>query len=196
MAVDSGASFFHPPREWNSSGDSGRHRNPIWSQLADDRLTASFIADLVIICTRKFCARCFGRRVERVPSRVGLGGVGRYASRQIHHPCRRSRRTATGRPALYGHSELLAGSAASLAQCVGTAVRMTGIPLSEALAMATINPGRFANRSGVIAIGSRADLIRFRWTNEMILEDVWLAGQRMDISQLARSGQGTRFGNG
>jgi N-acetylglucosamine-6-phosphate deacetylase len=94
------------------------------------------------------------------------------------------------------HSELLAGSAASLAQCVGTAVRMTGIPLSEALAMATINPGRFANRSGVIAIGSRADLIRFRWTNEMILEDVWLAGEPMDVSKLARGAQRTKFCNG
>jgi N-acetylglucosamine-6-phosphate deacetylase len=73
---------------------------------------------------------------------------------------------------------------------------MTGIPLSEALAMATINPGRFANRSGVIAIGSRADLIRFRWTNEMILEDVWLAGEPMDVSKLARGAQRTKFCNG
>jgi N-acetylglucosamine-6-phosphate deacetylase len=84
----------------------------------------------------------------------------------------------SGRLCIEG-SELLAGSVASLAQCVGTVVRITGIPLSEALLMATINPGRFANNRGVIAIGARADLIRFRWANEMIIEDVWLAGERI-----------------
>jgi N-acetylglucosamine-6-phosphate deacetylase len=83
-----------------------------------------------------------------------------------------------GRLCLVG-SELLAGSTASLAQCIGTVVRLTGIPLSDALAMATVNPGRFANNSGQLAIGSRANLMRFRWNAQVEIEGVWLNGVRV-----------------
>jgi len=76
-------------------------------------------------------------------------------------------------------SEILAGSTASLAQCIGTLVRITGTPLSDALAMATSYPGRFAGGRGQLAIGSRADLVRFRSGNELSIESVWLAGERV-----------------
>ena len=195
MAVDSGASLSTHLGN-GIAQEIPRHRNPIWSQLADDRLTASFIADghhLPQEVLRSLLRAKGGARSILVSDSVALAGMppGKYTTPVGG----RVELRPDGRLCLE-HSELLAGSAASLAQCVGTAVRMTGIPLSEALAMATINPGRFANRSGVIAIGSRADLIRFRWTNEMILEDVWLAGEPMDVSKLARGAQRTKFCNG
>jgi N-acetylglucosamine-6-phosphate deacetylase len=45
--------------------------------------------------------------------------------------------------------------------------------------MATANPGRFAGGRGRIEPGSRADILRFRWQNAILIEDVWLAGEQV-----------------
>jgi N-acetylglucosamine-6-phosphate deacetylase len=78
---------------------------------------------------------------------------------------------------------MLAGSTASLAQCIGNVVRETQLSLSDALAMATVNPGRYAGARGSLSVESRADLIRFRWSDELVVEDVWLAGERVGGSR-------------
>ncbi len=71
--------------------------------------------------------------------------------------------TVAGRLGVVG-TPYLAGAARSLAQGVGSAVRMARITLAQALRMATLNPGRFAGGSrGEIRIGAPADLLRFRW---------------------------------
>ncbi len=164
-----------------------RHRNPIWSQLADDRLTASFIADghhlPREVLQSMLRAKGLGRSIL-VSDSVALAGMppGKYST-----PIGgRVELRPDGRLCMEG-SELLAGSAASLAHCVGAVVQMTGIPLGDALAMATVNPGRFTKRGGQLAIGSRADLIRFRWTGEMTIEDVWLAGEPIRFSSPAQA---------
>lgn len=159
--------------------DIPRHRNPIWTQLAHDRLTATFIADghhlpqdvLKVMLRAKGVARSV-----LVSDSVALAGMtpGTYTSPvggQVQL-------WPDGRLCVLG-SELLAGSTASLAQCIGQVVRTTDTPLSDALAMATANPGRYATGSGQLAIGCRADLVRFRWQDEVFIEDVWLAGERV-----------------
>jgi N-acetylglucosamine-6-phosphate deacetylase len=156
-----------------------RHRNPIWSQLADDRLTATFIADghhlPQDVLKVMLLAKGVGRSVL-VSDSVTLAGMpaGIYTTpvggRVELHP--------NGRLCVFG-SELLAGSTGSLAQCIGHVVRMTKMPLSDALAMVTVNPGRYAKGRGQLAIGSSADLVRFRFIDEVLIEDVWLAGERV-----------------
>ena len=156
-----------------------RHRNPIWSQLADDRLTATFIADghhvpadVLKVMLR---AKGVGRSVL-VSDSVALTGMppGTYTTPVGG----RVELRPDGRLCIFG-STLLAGSTASLAQCVGHLMRMTELPLKNAIAMVTANPGRFAGGSGQFATGSRADLVRFRWSDEVFIEDVWLAGERV-----------------
>ena len=156
-----------------------RHRTPIWSQLADDRLTASFIADGHHLPQDVLAAMLRAKCVERsvlVSDSVALAGMpsGTYITpvggRVELHP--------DGRLCVFG-SELLAGSTASLAQCIGHMVRMTKMSLGDALAMATANPGRYAKGRGQLATGSRADLVRFRWIDKVFIEDVWLAGERV-----------------
>ena len=59
---------------------------------------------------------------------------------------------------------------------------MTGRPLSEVIRMITQIPGRFAKGRGRMAVGDRADIVRFRFAEgqEVIsVHDVWLAGQPM-----------------
>jgi N-acetylglucosamine-6-phosphate deacetylase len=156
-----------------------RHRNPIWSQLADDRLKATFIADghhlphdiLKVMLRAKGIARSV-----LVSDSVGLAGMpaGTYTTAvggvvELHPDGRLCMRS----------SDLLAGSTASLAHCIGHAVRVAGVSLKDALTMATVNPGRFAGGRGQLSLGSRADFVRFRWKDGVIIEDVWLAGERV-----------------
>lgn len=56
----------------------------------------------------------------------------------------------------------LAGSTASLPDCVRTAVRKAGIPLEQAVAAATINPARclgIEKEQGTISVGKWADIL-------------------------------------
>jgi len=156
-----------------------RHRNPIWSQLADDRLTATFIADghhlpqdvLKVMVRAKGIARSVlvsdSVSLAGMPAGVYTTAVGGEVELQ-----------ANGRLCMRG-SDLLAGSTASLAQCVGHVVRTTGMSLKDVLAMVTVNPGRFAGGRGQLLPGSRADIVRFRWEDEVVIEDVWLAGEQV-----------------
>jgi N-acetylglucosamine-6-phosphate deacetylase len=177
-AVDAGASLSTHLGN-GIAPEISRHRNPIWSQLADDRLTATFIADghhlpqdVLRVMLR---AKGIGRSVL-VSDSVALAGMpaGTYTTPVGGHV----ELQPDGRLRVLG-SELLAGSTASLARCIGHVVRITEIRLKDAIVMATANPGRYAGGRGRLAIGSRADLVRFRWSNEVIIEDVWLAGIRM-----------------
>lgn len=156
-----------------------RHRNPIWPQLADDRLSATFIADghhlpsdVLKVMLR---AKGVGRSIL-VSDAVALAGkpAGDYSTAvggkvELH---------ADGKLTLFG-SEYLAGSTASLPHCVSNVVKYAGVALKDALRMATANPGAFAGERGRLAVGARADLVRFEWTDKLIVQDVWLSGKRV-----------------
>jgi N-acetylglucosamine-6-phosphate deacetylase len=154
-----------------------RHRNPIWAQLADDRLTASFIADGHHLPADALKAMLRAKGIERsilVSDTVALAGMapGIYntpVGGQVEL-------RADGRLGVFG-TEMLAGSATPLIQCIGNVVRAAQISLGDALAMVTTDPGRFCGERGKLTVGSRADLIRFHWQDEVVLQDVWLAGE-------------------
>lgn len=154
-----------------------RHPNPIWSQLADDRLTASFIADGYHLPAETLKTMVRAKGLERsvlVSDTVALAGMpaGIYTAPVGG----RVELSADGRLSMEG-TTTLAGAAIPLVHCIGKAVRMTGLSLADVLTMATANPGSFARRRGLLQRGARADLIRFRWTGEVALQDVWLAGE-------------------
>jgi N-acetylglucosamine-6-phosphate deacetylase len=154
-----------------------RHPNPLWSQLADDRLTASFIADGHHLPAETLKAMVRAKGSERsvlVSDTVALAGMpaGTYTAPVGG----RVELSPDGRLSMAG-TTTLAGAAIPLVHCIGKAVRMTGLSLAEVLTMATAIPGHFARGRGLLQTGARADLIRFRWTDEVVLQDVWLAGE-------------------
>ena len=156
-----------------------RHRNPIWPQLADDRLFAAFIADGHHLPPYVLKAMLRANGVDRsllVSDSVALAGM--PAGEYFTPVGGRVELRPDGRLCVFG-SEFLAGATASLAQGVGNLVRFTGLPLHEALAMATVNPGKFVPGRGQLSPGSRADVLRFRWQDEILIEDVWLAGEQV-----------------
>jgi N-acetylglucosamine-6-phosphate deacetylase len=167
-----------------------RHHNPLWAQLADNNLTATFIADGHHLPSDLLKVILRAKGLEHsilVSDSVALAGM--PAGANTTPVGGRVELRPDGRLCVAG-SELLAGATASLAQCIGHLVRVIGVPLHEALIMATANPGRFAGGRGKLKPGSRADVLRFHWQNELVVEDVWLAGERVSTVSQAITNRG------
>jgi N-acetylglucosamine-6-phosphate deacetylase len=158
-----------------------RHPNFIWTQLADDRLTATFIADGHHLPADTFKAMVRAKGIKRsilVSDAVALGGMppGLY-----EQPVGgRVELTSDGRLGVAG-TPYLAGAARPLADGVAFAAGIAAFGLATALTMATANPGRLTGGRGQIRVSAAADLIRFRWApgdNTLRIEDVTSSGDR------------------
>lgn len=159
-----------------------RHPNFIWAQLADDRLTASFIADGWHLPADTFKAMLRAKGMERailVSDAVALGGMppGLY-----DQPVGgRVEVSPEGRISVAG-TPYLAGASLPLAANVAIAAGMAGLPLADSLSLATENPGRFVGGLGKLEVGARADLIRFDWSEgdrALTVRETWLHGERV-----------------
>ena len=143
-----------------------RHPNAIWAQLAEDRLSASLILDGHHLprSTARAMLRAEGaERVVLVSDSVKFAGMpaGRYASPvggEVDV-------TEDGRVSMAG-TPYLAGSGASLLGILGRFTRYTGLPFSEGVTMATVNPARLLNRPVGLNAGDRADFILFDFDPE------------------------------
>ena len=161
-----------------------RHPNFIWTQLADDRLTASFIADGHHLPADTLKAMLRAKSLDRailVSDAAALGAMppGRYSS-NIGGDVDVS---ADGRLSV-ARTAYLAGAGHLLKQNVATLVNAVGLPLADALRLATRNPGAFAGGRGTIEVGGRADLMRFRFAPgepQLTIEKTIVAG--MEISR-------------
>jgi N-acetylglucosamine-6-phosphate deacetylase len=139
-----------------------RHMNALWPQLANDRLTATMIADGHHLPDDLLKVIIRAKGVERsilVSDAVALAGMppGIYDAAvggevELH---------ANGRLSVVG-TEFLAGAAHPLKDGVARLVSM-GIPLHESLHMATENPGRFVGGIGKLRGGMPANLMCFRF---------------------------------
>src|ERR1700761_918805 len=163
-AVDAGASM--STHLGNAAHPSlPKTQNYIWEQLAEDRLTASFIVDGIHIPRAFFRAAVRAKGVERavlVTDAVmpAMCSPGPYKLGQVDVELHEN-----GSVTLVG-SDRLAGSALRMDHAIGNSMRLGGISLREALAMATVNPARaarIAGRQRGFAPGEKADLVRFRW---------------------------------
>ncbi|MFT4174480.1 MAG: amidohydrolase family protein [Rhodocyclaceae bacterium] len=155
-----------------------RHPNFIWTQLADPRLSASFIADGFHLPADTFQAMLRAKGIERAILISDTAAVGGLAPGVYDTPIGgRVELTAQGRLGVVD-SPYLAGAAKPLAADVASAIRMAGIPLHQALTMATRNPARLLGLHAVLEVGARADLIRFRWQDgddALQVDEVWPA---------------------
>jgi N-acetylglucosamine-6-phosphate deacetylase len=138
-----------------------RHPNLIWAQLAESRLTAMFIADGHHLPADTFTVMVRAKGVERcvlTSDAVTLAGMppGEYDTPVGG----RVRIDADGAVRLRG-SRLLAGSGATLLDCVRWAAGTGAVTLAQAVAMATVRPARVVGLpvERVIAPGAPADLL-------------------------------------
>ncbi len=119
-----------------------RHPNPIWDQLADDRLYASLIGDGFHLPPNTMRVFLRAKGVERCLLTSDAVALARQAPGVYDSPVGgRVELHPSGRLTQYG-SEHLAGSASSLKDGVENAVRLAGCTLAQAIAMATVTPRR------------------------------------------------------
>lgn len=163
-----------------SAATQPRHPNLIWAQLADDRLTACFIADSHHLPADTIKAMVRAKGADNsvlVSDAVALAGLppGRY-----HTPVGGDVEILpSGRVALAGTS-FLAGSGDALKTCVARAVVLTGHSLGQCLAMATTRAAASIGLPGGIEPGARADMILFDWApgdDSLLLRQTILAGE-------------------
>jgi N-acetylglucosamine-6-phosphate deacetylase len=141
-----------------------RHPNYLWTQLADDRLIAGFIADGHHLPADTLTAMIRAKGPDRsllVSDAVALAGMppGRYET-PVGGAVELS---AEGRLVQSG-TPYLAGAARGLADGVVQAVGAARLSLGEALRLATAQPGRFTGGRGVLSVGAPADVIQFAWS--------------------------------
>jgi N-acetylglucosamine-6-phosphate deacetylase len=139
-----------------------RHNNPLWQQLADDRLTASIIVD------------GFHLRPEQVQTFFKVKGTERTilvsdVSYLAGMPP--GEYTAHGRTVVMTpegmirmpSQDVLAGASLPVSVGVGNMMRFTNCSLADAIHMASRNPANLLglNDRGEIKVGKRADLVLF-----------------------------------
>lgn len=154
-----------------------RHNNPLWAQLADDRLTVTLIADGFHLNREEL--QCFYKMkgIERtvlVSDALDLAGLppGEYT---------RVERVVLLTPDVvkYPAENVLAGAASPLVLCVSNIMKFTNCSLENAIQMATSNAAISVGLYdiGEINEGKRADLILFTIENDRLeIQKTLLAG--------------------
>ncbi len=139
-----------------------RHDNPLWGQLAEDRLMISMIADgFHLRCeeVRTFYKVKGPDRILLVSDTTQLAGMPPGEYTWDDKTVVLSDEGVIRLP----EQDVLAGAAAPITQGVETVMRYTGCNLAEAVQMASTNPARLhgLHDRGAIQTGRRADLVLF-----------------------------------
>ena len=157
-----------------------RHPNYLWDQMANDRLTASFIPDGIHIGQNFFRVALRAKGVERsvlVTDAVMPTGCppGDYMLGEVAVTLH-----AGDRVTLRG-GDRLAGAALKMHDAIGHAIRLGALSLRDAVTMATTNAARvgcIAGRSLGLQAGERADVVEFDFAEgQLIIRRVWLGGE-------------------
>jgi N-acetylglucosamine-6-phosphate deacetylase len=160
-AVDAGAGMSTHLGN-GAHGQMRRHPNYIWSQLADDRLIASLIADghhLPPEVVKVFLRAKTPTRAVLVSDITGMAGMppGRYETSLGALEV-----LEDGRLVVAGQRQYLAGAALPIAVGVANVMRFAGADLKTAVEMASTGPAALIHcRCGRLAPGAAADLIFF-----------------------------------
>jgi len=161
-----------------------RHPNYIWDQMADDRLMADFIVDGIHLGANflKVALRAKGpSRSVLVTDAAAPAGCepGRY---QLGEQA--VELTADNRVVLEG-TDKLAGSALRMDRGVENLMALAGLPLADAVRMATVNAaaaGKVPGRARGLEPGERADLVAFRFepeTKRIAVAATWIGGEQV-----------------
>ena len=155
-----------------------RWDNPLWPQLADNRLSASIISDGFHLPKEE--VTCFYRMkgVERtilVSDDLDLAGLppGEYM---------RGERCVVLTPDIvkFPAENVLAGAASPISTDVSNIMKFTNCSLENAIEMASLNPARLLGLDdiGEIKQGKRADLILFTIENgKIVIQKTIVAGR-------------------
>jgi N-acetylglucosamine-6-phosphate deacetylase len=158
-----------------------RHQNPIWPQLADDRLMISFICDGFHLPPE--IIQVF-YKVKGVDNIIITSDITSYAGLPPGEYKIKSGETIVKTPEgnlkFSGQSGGLYGSALPLSKGVGHIMKVTGCSLANAIQMTATNPAHLHNLSdrGKLEPGKRADIILFSMDEfSMSIKETIVAGK-------------------
>jgi len=159
-----------------------RHNNPIWPQLADDRLTTSIIADGHHLLPDEIKVFYKAKGVDNIiltSDVMYLAGMapGKYFFMEAE--------VTLTQDGMLLNEELncLAGASFPLKKGVENIMNFTGCSLSEAIKMSSENVARIYNLTdrGAISRGKRADLIQFeKEGNQINIKKTFIKGILVD----------------
>lgn len=154
-----------------------RHPNPLWTQLAEDRLSCGLIADghhlpaetLEVMLRAKGVDRAFlvSDSTELAGRTPGLYETAVGGTVEL---------TPEGRLSYVG-TDLLAGAASDIAAGLRFVLASTSLSLADALALVTRTPGRILGRDTTLRVGAPADLVSL--TADGTIEAVWQHGREV-----------------
>jgi len=161
-----------------------RHPNYIWEQLAEDKLAASFIVDGIHLphSFLKVALRAKGVEHSVLITDAVMPAMctpGPYRLGEVEVELKEDQRVV-----LRGGTRL-AGSSLRMDAAISNVMRTAKLSLTEAIAMATVNParvGRIAGRQRGLRPGDRSDVVRFRVEDGRIqVIETFLAGERVFV---------------
>lgn len=156
-----------------------RHDNPLWPQLAEERLYASIICDGFHLRPEEVKTFWLAKGTDKIlltSDVTSLAGMppGEYTTRG-----RTVVLTPDGKIELPSQ-HVLAGAASPITKGIGNVMKFTGCSLADAIHMASRNQAHLygLNDRGEIKTGKRADLILFRLVDGAVqIEKTILAGK-------------------
>lgn len=139
-----------------------RHNNPLWAQMADDRLTPTVIADGFHLNPDELSVFY---KVKGAHNLLLISDITKLAGLppgQYEWDGKQVLLTPEGKLRL-PDLDVLAGASFSIRKGIGNMVKYTGCSLEEAIEMAGVNQSRLFGWQdrGAIEIGKRADLVLF-----------------------------------
>ncbi|MBA3976509.1 MAG: N-acetylglucosamine-6-phosphate deacetylase [Candidatus Solibacter sp.] len=159
-----------------------RHPNYLWTQMAEDRLAASLIVDGIHLgrAFMRVAMRSKGlERIVLITDAAGPAGCapGPYRLGEVDVILH-----AGGKVTLTD-GQRLAGSSLHMDRGVENLMKICGLTLAEAVALATRNParvGRVAGRQRGLEAGDRADIVEFDYDRDAAsirVKRTWLDGE-------------------
>ncbi len=141
-----------------------RHHNPIWSQLAEDRLFASIIVDGFHLTKEQVQTFYKAKRANKI---ILVSDITRWAGMSPGTYSDFDQEVVvTKEGAIMMPSEnVLAGASLLIHRGIENVIEFTDCTLKEAIDMSTKNPATALgfNDRGEIAVGKRADLVYFKF---------------------------------
>lgn len=159
-----------------------RHRNPIWPQIADDRLQAGLICDGFHLPSDLVRTIYRAKGIERVilvtdAIHAARMPPGRYFAVGTEID------VLENGLVMRADGASLAGSTLSMNRAIHVFREFTGAPLEEALKAAAENPARLLDRAEIpatLAPGHAANMVTFRQGKDALaIEKVWVAGEQV-----------------
>jgi N-acetylglucosamine-6-phosphate deacetylase len=157
-----------------------RWNNPLWPQLADDRMNISIICDGFHLTPEQIKVFYMAKGPDKIVMTSDMSSLGGLEPGYYLNAIGDTLELKPEGVIVYPAQGVLSGAASPLSKMIGHVMKVTGCDLPSAIQMSSTNPARLYNLNdrGELKTGMRADLILFTLENyEMDLKKTLVEGK-------------------